>query len=382
MPADPTLWRKLSLIPMASHKVKTIEIPDLIFQNLKKFPEKSKQDFPWLKNDLIRKILKKDPQKYFSISKSKRNFFNNISLKSDGNNICFTFSNKDTDKAPRKRTLKTDMVLKKESHTSQPKKMKGRKKKPKTQTQENKENEEKDKNEHPEKPVIGVDPGRSRLCGYYGERGKGTILNPRPKKFTAPTPLIYESARVYTSDKFTNYISEWKRVREEVYEEGRRMKWRYLRFDNKRRKERRFSEALKILLESGGVPVRGKYVMENVRQAVYVAMGDAAFPSVVRRQRCGTVSSFREWLSRKSEVIMFKVDEFNTSKFSSCCSALTIQTLQWESKICTGCGRFIHRDLSAAENIRRKGMAMLWPGSCSYSECFRRPDRKKTVGSV
>ncbi|KAL0221239.1 hypothetical protein RCL1_001093 [Eukaryota sp. TZLM3-RCL] len=372
MPTDPTLWRKLSIMPIASHSVKSIEIPHDVFYSDVKFPPKNNPEFNWPEKSHYNKVLRRDPRKYFRIHRSKDDFLNKISITSNGVIIFITFYYKDLTKAPKKRATKNLLNAKGDSNVPKSTKLKGTKKKP----FKKQEKEEIQKKSYAQKPVVGIDPGRSRLFGYFGEHGQGIVLNPRIKKYTSPPVLLNDTSCVYTTDEFSHYIRKWSQVRDAVYEEGSRMKWRYLKFDFKKRKERRFSKALKTLLNAAKIKKQG-FEKNTVTEAAYIAMGDAAFPSSVKGQKVGSVKTFTQWLQRKKEVVVMKIDEYNTSKFSGCCFAMTVQTSIWEEKICTGqCGQVIHRDISAAENIRLKGLTMLWPERYKCPLQLMRPEGK------
>ncbi|KAL0214586.1 hypothetical protein P9112_006770 [Eukaryota sp. TZLM1-RC] len=159
------------------------------------------------------------------------------------------------------------------------------------------------------------------------------------------------SPNQYSVQNLNHYLHHWNWVRRKVYLESNRQKWKIIKFDNRRRKERRFRESLKKFQRLAGHP-----------EKLYLAVGSANFPSHCRKvNRYGSARAFRKWLCYQKDMKHLLTSEFNTSKMSSCCMAENIQAGSWQMRICTECQIVYDRDISAAKNIQIKKKAELWP---------------------
>ncbi|KAL0226558.1 hypothetical protein P9112_013882 [Eukaryota sp. TZLM1-RC] len=167
---------------------------------------------------------------------------------------------------------------------------------------------------------------------------------------TKPSPSKH-SPNQYSVQNFNQYLNHWNLVRRKVYLESNRQKWKIIKFDNRRRKGRRFRESLTKFQRLAGHPDK-----------LHHAVGSANFPFHCRKvNRYGSARAFRKWLCYQTDVKHLPTGEFNTSKLSSCCMAKNIQAGSWQMRICTECQIVHDRDISAAKNIQIKKKAELWP---------------------
>ncbi|KAL0219003.1 hypothetical protein P9112_004656 [Eukaryota sp. TZLM1-RC] len=115
--------------------------------------------------------------------------------------------------------------------------------------------------------------GQSRLCGYFlNDNQCGVIPCPTGRRYmTKPSPSKH-SPNQYSVQNFNQYLNHWNLVRRKVYLESNRQKWKIVKFDNRRRKERRFRESLNKFQRLAGHP-----------EKLYLAVGSANFPSHCRK---------------------------------------------------------------------------------------------------
>ncbi|KAL0219300.1 hypothetical protein P9112_004953 [Eukaryota sp. TZLM1-RC] len=351
-------WKKFRIIPLASHKgSKFIEVPSQIFHFVKKFPiiEGLSSKTKFIRNTCLKRVFKQCPYQKFNINrKSLKNRFKKILLKTNGNELLLTFEGKNNDSEntdeldeppKKKRRSKNEMKSDPDANKTRETQLKGTKKMPRRRRRHPVEI-------LPERPLIGVDLGQSRLCGYFLDDNQcGVIPCPTGRRYrTNPSPSKH-SPNQYSVQNFNQYLNHWNLVRRKVYLESNRQKWKIIKFDNRRRKERRFRETLNKFQRLAGHP-----------EKLYLAVGSANFPSHCRKvNRYGSARAFRKWLCYQKDVKHLSTSEFNTSKMSSCCMAENIQAGSWQMRICTECQIVYDRDISAAKNIQIKKKAELWP---------------------
>ncbi|KAL0214543.1 hypothetical protein P9112_006727 [Eukaryota sp. TZLM1-RC] len=178
---------------------------------------------------------------------------------------------------------------------------------------------------------------------------------------TEPSPSK-DSPNQYFIQNFNQYLNHWNLVKRKVYFESKRQKWKTIKFDHRRRKERRFSESLNKFQRLAGHP-----------DELYLAVGFANFPSHCRKVNdYGSARAFRKWLCYQKDVKHLSTSEFNTSKLSSCCMAVNIQAGSWQMRICTECQIVYDRDISAAKNIQIKKKTELWPERYIFPDALLR----------
>ncbi|KAL0218887.1 hypothetical protein P9112_004540 [Eukaryota sp. TZLM1-RC] len=336
---------------------KFIEVPSQIFHSVKTFPniEGSSSKTKFIKNTCLKRIFKQCPYQKFNINrKSLKNRFNKILLKTNGNELLLTFEGKNNDSEntdeldeppKKKRRSKNEMKSDPNANKTRETQLKGTKKCPV-------EDVDIQSKFYLKAPLIGVDLGQSRLCGYFlNDNQCGVIPCPTGRRYmTKPSPSKH-SPNQYSVQNFNQYLNHWNLVRRKVYLESNRQKWKIIKFDNRRRKERRFRESLNKFQRLAGHP-----------EKLYLAVGSANFPSHCRKvNRYGSARAFRNWLCYQKDVKPLSTSEFNTSKMSSCCMAENIQAGSWQMRICTECQIVYDRDISAAKNIQIKKKAELWP---------------------
>ncbi|KAL0215146.1 hypothetical protein P9112_007330 [Eukaryota sp. TZLM1-RC] len=281
-------WKKFRIIPLASHKgSKFIEVPSQIFHSVKKFPiiEGSSSKTKFIKNTCLKRIFKQCPYQKFNINrKSLKNRFNKILLKTNGNELLLTLEGKndsentdELDEPPKKkRRSKNEMKSDPNANKTRETQLKGTKKMPRRRRRHPVEI-------LPESPLIGVDLGQSRLCGYFlNDNQCGVIPCPTGRRYmTKPSPSKH-SPNQYSVQNFNQYLNHWNLVRRKVYLESNRQKWKIIKFDNRRRKERRFRESLNKFQRLAGHP-----------EKLYLAVGSANFPSHCRKvNRYGSARAF------------------------------------------------------------------------------------------
>ncbi|KAL0218447.1 hypothetical protein P9112_004100 [Eukaryota sp. TZLM1-RC] len=90
----------------------------------------------------------------------------------------------------------------------------------------------------PERPLIGVDLGQSRLCGYFlTDNQCGVIPCPTGRRYMTKLSTSKHSPHQYSVQNFNQYLNHWNLVRRKVYLAGK-----IIKFDNRRRRERDGSE--------------------------------------------------------------------------------------------------------------------------------------------
>ncbi|KAL0207480.1 hypothetical protein P9112_012108 [Eukaryota sp. TZLM1-RC] len=99
-------------------------------------------------------------------------------------------------------------------------------------------------------------------------------------------PSLSKHSSQYSVQNFNQYLKHWHFVRRKVYLESNRQKWKIIKFDNHRRKERRFRESLKKFQRLAGHP-----------EKLYLAVGSANFlPHCRKVDRYGLESAFRKYI--------------------------------------------------------------------------------------
>ncbi|KAL0205591.1 hypothetical protein P9112_000898 [Eukaryota sp. TZLM1-RC] len=240
-------WKKFRIIPLASHKgSKFHEVPSHVFHSVKKFPliEGFSSKTKFIKNTCLKRVFKQCPYQKFNINrKSLKNRFKKILLKTNGNELLLTFEGKNNDSEntdeldeppKKKRRSKNEMKSDPDANKTRETQLKGTKKMPRRRRRHPVEI-------LPEMPLIGVDLGQSRLCGYFLTDDQcGVIPCPTGRRYrTKPSPSKH-SPNQYSVQNFNQYLNHWNLVRRKVYLESNRQKWKIIKFDNRRRKERGF----------------------------------------------------------------------------------------------------------------------------------------------
>ncbi|KAL0205596.1 hypothetical protein P9112_000903 [Eukaryota sp. TZLM1-RC] len=204
----------------------------------------------------------KDSYQRFNINrKSLKNRFKNFLLKTNGNELLLTFEGKNNDsenteeldEPPQKKrrlikVMKSDPGANKTRETQS----KGTKKIPLEIL--------------PERPLIGVDLEQSRLSGYFlndDQCGVIPCLTGR-SNMTKPSHSKH-SPNQYSVQNFNQYLNHWNLVMRKVFLESNRQKWKIIKFDNRRQKERWFSESPNKFQRLAGHP-----------EKLYLAAGSAA----------------------------------------------------------------------------------------------------------
>ncbi|KAL0211353.1 hypothetical protein P9112_009651 [Eukaryota sp. TZLM1-RC] len=287
------------MIPLASHKgSKFHEVPSHVFHSVKKFPliEGLSSKTKFIKNTCLKRLFKQCPYQKFNINrKSLKNRFKKILLKTNGNELLLTFEGKNNDlentdeldePPKKKRRLKKEMKSDPNANKTRETQLKGTKKMPRRRRRHPVEI-------LPERPLIGVDLGQSRLCGYFlNDNQCGVIPCPTGRRYrTNPSPSKH-SPNQYSVQNFNQYLNHWNLVRRKVYLESNRQKWKIIKSDNCRRKERRFRETLNKFQRLAGHPDK-----------LYLAVGSANFPSHCRKvNRYESARAFRKWLCYQKDV--------------------------------------------------------------------------------
>ncbi|KAL0215885.1 hypothetical protein P9112_008069 [Eukaryota sp. TZLM1-RC] len=131
----------------------------------------------------------------------------------------------------------------------------------------------------PKRLLIGFGLGQTRLCGYFlNDNQCGVIPCPAGRRYmTKPSPSKY-SPNQYSVQNFNQYLNHWNLVRRKVYLDSNRQKWKTIKFDNRKRKERQFRDILNTFQRLDGHP-----------EKLYLAVGSVNCPSHCRRiNRYGT----------------------------------------------------------------------------------------------
>ncbi|KAL0238291.1 hypothetical protein GEMRC1_012764 [Eukaryota sp. GEM-RC1] len=289
-------WRRLRLIPLASHKGSNmLDVPPNIFKSNGRFPPAigTRANQFSILNQNLKKIFKNCPHEKFKMwKKSYKRNYRKLALKSNGNELLITFERTEPTlekegEPPKKKTRRTKLEMQQDPKVNCIKSinLKGSKKKPRRRPLTAQEI-------IPEGPLVGVDLGQSRLCGYYlNEENHGLIKCPTGRQFrTNPSPHKM-SPNQYSVQNIHLYLNHWNLVRKQVYNKSNRSKWKSIKFDNRRRRERRFREALNTFQEISGHP-----------EELYLAVGSANFPSHFRKvKRYGSARCFRKWLNHQKE---------------------------------------------------------------------------------
>ncbi|KAL0225983.1 hypothetical protein P9112_013307 [Eukaryota sp. TZLM1-RC] len=213
----------------------------------------------------------------------------------------------------------------------------------------------------PERYLIVVDLGQSRLCNYFlNDYQCGVIPCPTGRRYmTKPSPTKHSHSQ-YSVQNFNQYLNHWNLVRRKVYLESN--KWKMIKFDNRRRKERRLRASLNKFQRLSGHP-----------EKLYLAVGSINFPSHCRKtNRYESDRAFRNWLCYQKDVKHLLTSEFNISKLSNCCMTENIQASSWQMRICTKCQIVYGREISAVEIIHIEKKAELWPERYTCPEALLR----------
>ncbi|KAL0207764.1 hypothetical protein P9112_012392 [Eukaryota sp. TZLM1-RC] len=129
-----------------------------------------------------------------------------------------------------------------------------------------------------------------------------------------PCHFVLRSVKIYYISLAETLLFS-KIIQRLVYLESNRQKWRIIKFDNRRQKERRFRESLNKFQRLTGHGHK-----------LYLAVGSANLPSYCRKiNRYGSARAFREWLCYQKDVKHLSTRKFNTSKLSSWCMVENIQ---------------------------------------------------------
>ncbi|KAL0223610.1 hypothetical protein P9112_003000 [Eukaryota sp. TZLM1-RC] len=183
-------------MPSASHESsKFLEVPSQILHSVKKFPliEGSSSETKLIKNTCLKRIYKQCPYQKFNINrKNLKNRFKIFLLKTNGKELLLTFESKNNDSEntdelddppKKKRRLKKEMKSDPDANKTREAQLKG------TKTISRR------RRTHPveiipERPLIGVVLGQSRLCGYFlNDNQCGVIPCPTGRRYiTQPSP--------------------------------------------------------------------------------------------------------------------------------------------------------------------------------------------------
>ncbi|KAL0225789.1 hypothetical protein P9112_013113 [Eukaryota sp. TZLM1-RC] len=119
----------------------------------------------------------------------------------------------------------------------------------------------------PEEPLISVDLGQSRFCGYFLNDNQCEIIPcPTGRRYMTKPPPSKHSPNQYSVQNFNQYLNHWNLVRRNVYLTSNRQKWKIIKFDNRRRKEERLRDSLNKAQRLAGHP-----------EKLYLVVGSADF---------------------------------------------------------------------------------------------------------